>query len=91
MSSVGHDTCTMTTVHAGTMILVCAFTTIIVHVLQSPRSLAVEAMGSGGALPPQGSRGVWEAASPPMVDSVLGEPSSGTGGTGSPRQLCTVP
>ena len=61
------------------------------HVLQGSCFLTVEARGSGGALPPQGSRGVWGAASPPMADSVLGEPSSDPGGTGSPVPRYTIP
>ena len=68
------------------------------HVLQGSCSLAVEARGSGGALPPQGSRGVWGAASPPMADSVLGrlaqnilgEPSSETRVTGFPELRYTI-
>ena len=77
--------------HACTMIILHACTMIIYHVLHGSCSLAVEARGSGGALPPQGSRGVWGAASPPMADSVLGEPSSDRGGTGSPGLTYTIP
>ena len=52
-------------------------------------SLAVEEGRSGGAKPPQGSRGVWRAARPPMADSRLGD--EGGGGPQGDLGGCIIP
>ena len=97
-----HSTaCTMIIVPACTMIMIDEYSTIILHActmiiihVLCPTGLMFPRRGGEGVwggFAPQGSRGLWGTASPPMAASVLGEPSSDRGGTGSPDQRYTIP